>query len=180
MAQIFLSNMIIYCNSYSKFWAIFQRIYLQNWDICHAVGQTYVSVYRISLPPEIGTILFQNTVHGDPLWCQCIDCCLVSGVMCTTHVSSLVMIRSRNSSPSSRYRRWNVNADSMLCSGVSCYALCIQNFIADLTSQSAVARIRASLFSRCNVATVRTRKVPLVHASCDAITLSLICSCFTQ
>ena len=48
---------------------------------------------------------------------------LVSRKMCTTHVSSPLMIRSRNSLPSPWYRCRNVNADSMcfaLCSRVSC------------------------------------------------------------
>ena len=64
-----------------------------------------------SLLPGIWTSLCQNTVHitfcadkfclnfvlqGDPLCCQCIECCLASGVMCATHVSSPVMIWSRN------------------------------------------------------------------------------------
>ena len=66
--------------------------------------------------------LSQNTVHvtsctnkvclnfilqGDPLWRQCIDCCLVSGVPCATHDSSHLCR--------------NVNADSMrftLCWGI--------------------------------------------------------------
>ena len=38
-------------------------------------------------------------------------------------------------------------------------------------TQSAGARIRISIFNRCNDATVRTREVPLMHASCDVITL---------
>ena len=137
----------VYWIWYSKCWTIFQRIHLWNWDICHAVGPIIVSLCRRSLPPGIGTSLSQNTVHvtsrpdrnclnfvlqEDPLWRQYIDCCLVSVVTSATYVSSLVMIRSRNSSPSSWYHCRNVNADSMrfaLCSGVNCYALCIQNFI---------------------------------------------------
>ena len=61
----------------------------------------------------------------------------------------------------------NVNADSMhfaLCSDVSCYALCIQYFITNRTSQSAGAGIRACIFNCCNDATVRTWEVPLVQA----------------
>ena len=116
-------------------------------------------------------------------WAQCIDCCLIYVVMCATHVSSPVTIRFRNSSPSSWYRCRNVNADSMLFplfSGISCYALCIQNVITDHTSQLAGARIWASNFNRCNDATVRTRELPLVHASWDVITLSRTCSRFMQ
>ena len=60
------------------------------------------------------------------------------------------------------------------------YALCIQNFITDRTSQSAGAGIRASIFNRCNDATVRTREVPLVHVPCDVNTLSRTRSRFTQ
>ena len=48
-----------------------------------------------------------------------------------------------------------------------------KNFIADRASQSAGAGIRASIFNRCSNATVRTREVTLVHASCDVITLSV-------
>ena len=36
--------------------------------------------------------------------------------------------------------------------------------ITNRTSQSAGVRIRASIFNRCNGATVRTREVPLVYA----------------
>ena len=46
------------------------------------------------------------------------------GIVCVTHVSSPVMFRSRNSSPSSWYRCRNGNADfvcSALCSGVRCF-----------------------------------------------------------
>ena len=56
------------------------------------------------------------------------------------------------------------------------YTLCIQNFITDRTSQSAGAEIRASIFNRCNESTVRTRGVPLVHKTCDVITLSHGCA----
>ena len=61
-------------------------------------------------------VCFNFVFKGDPLWRQCIDCYLVSRVMCVcaTHVSSSVMIRSRNSSPPSWYRCRNVYAgDSM-------------------------------------------------------------------
>ena len=50
-------------------------------------------------------------------------------------------------------------------------ALYIQKLYHRLNSQSAGAGIRASMFIHCNDATVRIRKVPLVHASCDVITL---------
>ena len=77
----------------------FQHIHLRKWDICHLMGPTFVSLCRRSLPPGIGTSLFQNTVHitfradivclnfvlqGDPLWRQFIDCCLFSEVTCAT------------------------------------------------------------------------------------------------
>ena len=52
------------------------------------------------------------------------------------------------------------------------YVQCIQKFIIDRTSQSEGTGIRAFIFNRCNDATVRTREVPLVHSSCDVITLS--------
>ena len=76
------------------------------------MGSTFVFLCRRCLPPGIGTSLSKNTGHntfhadifclnldsqGDSVWCQCIDSCLVSGVMCATHVSSPVMIPSRNS-----------------------------------------------------------------------------------
>ena len=52
------------------------------------------------------------------------DCCLVSWVMYATYVSSPMMIRSRNLSPSSWYLYRNISADFMrfaLCSGASCF-----------------------------------------------------------
>ena len=49
--------------------------------------------------------------------------------------------------------------------------------ISDRTSQSAGAGIRASIFNRCNDASMTTREIPLVHASCDIVTLS--CSLHT-
>ena len=48
------------------------------------------------------------------------------------------------------------------------------------TSQSAGAGIRASIFNRCNDATVRIREVSLVDAPCDVITLPHMCNRFTQ
>ena len=42
----------------------------------------------------------------------------------------------------------------------------------DSTSQSSGAGIRDSIINRSNDATVRTQEVPLVHASCDVITLT--------
>ena len=45
-----------------------------------------------------------------------------------------------------------------------------KNFITDSTSHSAGARITASIFNWCKDVTVKTRDVPLVHASCDIIT----------
>ena len=59
---------------------------------------------------------------------------------------------------------WWISIGAMLCA--------FKNFTTDRTSQSAGAGIRACVFNRCNDATVRTREVPLVHASCDVITLS--------
>ena len=56
------------------------------------------------------------------------------------------------------------------------YALRIQKLYDKHTSELSGAGIRAS-FNRFNDVTVRTREVPLVHASCDAITLSRICTC---
>ena len=45
-----------------------------------------------------------------------------------------------------------------------------ENFITDRKSQFTGAGIRASIFNRCNYATVRSPEVPLVHASCYVIT----------
>ena len=47
-----------------------------------------------------------------------------------------------------------------------------KNFIKDRTSRSESAGERASIFNRCNDATVRTQEVPLVYVSCDIIALS--------
>ena len=90
------------------------------------------------------------------------DCCLVS-----THVTSHHL--SLPGSECHRRHRGAAAEISMLfafCCGVGCYALCIlKNFITDCTSQSAGLGIRASIFNRCNSATVRIREVPIVHAS---------------
>ena len=51
------------------------------------------------------------------------------------------------------------------------YALYIQKLY-HCTPQSARVVIRASIFNHCNDASVKTREVLLVHASCDIITLS--------
>ena len=51
------------------------------------------------------------------------------------------------------------------------YALYIQTFITARTSQSAGAGIRVFIFSHSNDAVVRSREDPLVHASCDVITV---------
>ena len=56
----------------------------------------------------------------------------------------------------------------------------LKNFVKDHTSQSAGAGITVSIFNLCIDATVRTREVPLVHATCDVITLSRTRNCFTQ
>ena len=48
------------------------------------------------------------------------------------------------------------------------------------SNSRAGAVIRASNFNRSNDATVRTREVPLVHASCDVTSLSRTSSRFTQ
>ena len=51
----------IYCNRYSKYWAIFQHIHLRNWHICHTVGLTFVTciieVCRLGLEPLCDTHL---------------------------------------------------------------------------------------------------------------------------
>ena len=60
------------------------------------------------------------------------------------------------------------------------FGLYIQNFITDRTSRPAGAGIRTSTFNRCNDAGMRTREVPLVHASCDVIALLRTNSGFMQ
>ena len=65
-------------------------------------------------------------------------------------------------------------------SRAACSECAFKNFIIDRILQSAGAGIRASVFNRYNDATVRTREVPLVYASCDVIILSHIRSRFTQ
>ena len=57
----------------------------------------------------------------------------------------------------------NVVIGAMLCA--------LKNFIIDRTTQSAGDRIRASIFNRCNEATVKSREVPLVLGSFGVITL---------
>ena len=47
-----------------------------------------------------------------------------------------------------------------------------KNFIIDRTSQTAGAGIRASIFNHYNDVTEKSWEVPLVHSSCDVITLS--------
>ena len=65
----------------------------------------------------------------------------------------------------------------MICAPML-YAL--KNFITDRTLESAGARIRAFILNRWNDGIVRTREVPLLHASYDVITLSRTRSRFTQ
>ena len=71
-----------------------------------------------------GIVCLNFVLQGYPLWCQCIDRWLVSGVMCGTYVSSPMMIRSINSLPSSWYRCRNVIANSMHFILVWCQLLC--------------------------------------------------------
>ena len=141
-----------------------------DWDICHTMGPTLVFLCHRSLPSGIENSLSQNTLritlradivtlnfvlHGGPLWRQNIDCCLVSGVMCETRVSSPIMIQSRNSSPSLWYRCRNVNADSTcfdLCSGVSCSVHSKLYHRPHFTVSGSWKRV--SIFNRCNYATL--------------------------
>ena len=52
-------------NTCSKYSAIFQHIHLWNWDICHTVGPTLISLCHRSLP-RIGTIVW----HSSPPLCH--------------------------------------------------------------------------------------------------------------
>ena len=67
--------------------------------------------------------------------------------------------------------RW-ISIAAILCA--------FKNLITDRTSQLTGAGIWATIFNRCNNATVRTPKVPLLYASCDVTTLSRTGSRFTQ
>ena len=79
--------------------------------------------------------------------------------------------------PNITYQHWDLNSElseheaSMMNFDLR-YALCIQKFITDRTSQSVGAGIRDSIFNRCIDATAKTREVPLVHAPCNFIILS--------
>ena len=59
------------------------------------------------------------------------------------------------------------------------YALCIQKFITDHTSQLVGAGIRASIFNHYNDATVRTQEVSLGHAMSLLYHLNTVTSCNT-
>ena len=78
---------------------------------------------------------------------------MVSGVMCATHVSSPVMIWSRNSLPSSWYCYRNVNADSMrfsLRSGVICFVTYLAyNFLNNRCSVTILCNKEQEMFYNC-------------------------------
>ena len=77
---------------------------------------------------------------------------------------SLISIESWTRNSPNMNPVWRISIGAMVCE--------LKNFITNRTSQSAGAGIRASNFNRCSDATVRTREVPLVHASFDFITIS--------
>ena len=79
--------------------------------------------------------------------------------------------RDLNSELSKTNPVWRISIGAVLCA--------LKNIITD-TSQLAGAGVRASSFNRCNDATVTTSEIPLVHASCDIITLWSTRSRFTQ
>ena len=89
-------------------------------------------------------------------------CCLVSGVMCATHISSPAMIFSRNSLPSSWYHCRNVNADSMhftLCSGVSCFGThLVLNFLHNRCSMTMLCKKKQEICRKCLLSSVTVKK----------------------
>ena len=54
----------IYWNRYSKCWVIFQHIQLQNRDICHTVGPSFIS-YVVEV----------CCLGLEPLWCSSLPLC---------------------------------------------------------------------------------------------------------
>ena len=153
----------VYRTRRSKCWAIFQHIHLHDWGISHTVRSTFVSsvveVCRLRLEP-----------------------------MCDIHLrlSSWKRWRWPDRNFLRCKKRWkSLGARSglfwMARRNFCNVSLCaFKNFVRHRTSQSAGAGIWDSIFNRCNDATVRTQKVPLVHASCDVITLSRTWSRFKQ
>ena len=103
------------------------------------MGPTLVSLCHRSLPPGIGTSSSQNSgAHYSPRRHSLLEFrlagrstltpthgCLVSGVMCITHVTLPMVIQSRSSSPSS----WSAAQISML---TPCALLCILMSVAML------------------------------------------------
>ena len=171
--------------------------YLRNWDICHIVGNNFffpcdVEVSRLGLEPVRARtpctyfprwhslLEFRLT---DPLWRQCIDCCLISGVVCANLVSSPVMIQSRNSSPShgTAAEMSKLTPCDLLLFWCQVTMFGAFNYF-DLPHFTVGGswNKKTSIFNRCNDTTVRTREVSLMHASCDVINLSRKCSRFTQ
>ena len=165
--------------------AIFKHTQLRNWDICHTVGPTCVSLCRKSLQHGIWTTVW----HSSPLLCHSenADADLIEtprGVRKDgNHRSRGPKYRVDDQTPPS----WTTAGDVMtveLCV-VERYraakhwasrAVVRKKNITDGTSQSTGVGIRASIFNRCNNATLRTRKVPVLHSSCDVITLSHGCA----
>ena len=92
---------------------------------CQEVDEenAHLSQNTVNVTFRTDKICLNFILQRDPLWRQCIDCCLVFGVMCAAHILSPVMIQSWNLL-SSWYCCRSVNADSMhfaLHSGISCF-----------------------------------------------------------
>ena len=153
---------------------------------CFAVT---LSIHRLTSGQEVdkeNAPSSQNTVHiifcaekvclnfvlqSDPLWCQCIDCCLVSSVMCVTHISSSVMIWSRNSSPSSWYCCRNVSADSMhfaLCSGISCFGTyLVHNFLNNRCSVTILCKKMQEICGKWLLISITVKLMHSCTSSCE-------------
>ena len=155
------------------------------WEECPICPRT---PYNITFHAD--KVCLNSVLQGDPLWCQCIDYYLVSGVMCATHISSPVMIQSRNSLPPSCYRCRNVSADSMcfaLCSGVSFFGTrLVHNFLNNRCSvtilcnkereicriwllSSIIVKTRFSIMHSCTSSTrsfIMMDRLPLRSSSC--------------
>ena len=146
-------------------------------------GTNFVSLCRRSLPPGIGTTvtLISASLSFWKCWCwpdrnflRCKKKMEITGR--DVWIIGWLMIKHLPAEllqemcwPSSRVTidlaQLTMNFDQrvMFCA--------FKHFIIDRTSQSAGAGIRTSIFNRCNDANVRTWEVPLVHTSCDVITL---------
>ena len=157
----------------------FQHIYLLNWDICHIVSPTVVSLYRRNLPPEIGITVTlisaslsfwkrwrwpdRNLFRCKKIWTRIVNAdlhalCFVFWCQLLWHPSGAQFSEQQvlrenfvqQGAGSDWWHSWR-----LISIGAMFYAF--KNFIRDRTSQLLGAGIRASNFNHCNDATVKTR-----------------------